>query len=318
VPTDAVLSACATVDAAIRTDPRYAHTSAFRVVLDGEPVYSARYRGPEVADVYSVTKTVVATVAGVAARLGRLPDLDEPVDAHVHAACGVDLATTPAAGRTWRQLLTMTRGAAVEGPYDLDEVAVLPAGQVRRFAEAPQLDPPGQVFRYDNGATHLLSAALTGALGEGVDTVAERELFGPLGITGADWPRDGDGIAWGPGFLRLSAGHLSLLGRLWLDGGRWQGRPLVDPAFAAAMVGRRSAGGPPEDTGYGFCTWVADDHFFAGGWAGQHVVVVPAARAVVVTTGDPRFRLGPPATDELPPDWRPALHLVRDHLLPVL
>ena len=79
-----------------------------------------------------------------------------------------------------------------------------------------------------------------------------------------------------------------------------------------------SAGGPPEDRPYGFLTWVDGDHFFAGGWAGQHVVVVPAARAVVVVTGDPRFRLGPPPTDELPPDWRPALDLVRTHLLPAL
>lgn len=56
----------------------------------------------------------------------------------------------------------------------------------------------------------------------------------------------------------------------------------------------------------------------AGGWAGQHVLVLPGARAVVVTTGDPGFRLGPPPTDELPADWRPALDLVRRFLLPVL
>ncbi|HEY6744829.1 MAG TPA: hypothetical protein VI357_03840, partial [Mycobacteriales bacterium] len=96
------------------------------------------------------------------------------------------------------------------------------------------------------------------------------------------------------------------------------GRALADPAFVAEMVRPHSAGGPPEDRPYGFLTWVAPDHFFAGGWAGQHVVVVPGARAVVVVTGDPRFRLGPPPADELPPDWRPALDLVRAHLLPVL
>jgi CubicO group peptidase (beta-lactamase class C family) len=313
-----VPAACRAVDAAIRSDPRYAHTSAFRVVVDGELVHAAHYRGPVVADVFSVTKTVLASVAGVAARLGRLPPLDDAVDPYVRAACGVDLAGTPSAGQTWRQLLTMTRGARVDGPYELDEVTALPAGWVRRVAEAPRTGPAGPVFRYDNGAAHLLSAALTGALGEGVDVVAGRELFDPLGITGAGWLRDPEGIAVGAGFLRLSAEHLAALGRLWLDGGRWHGRPLLDPGFAAAMVRRQSAGGPPEDTGYGFLTWVAEDHFFAGGWAGQHVMVVPAARAVVVVTGDPRFRLGPPPTDELPADWRPARDLVLAHLLPVL
>lgn len=308
-----VLDACRAVDAAVRADPRYAHTSAFRVTVGGELLWSARYRGPEVAEVFSVTKTVLASVAGIAARLGRLPDLDTPVDPHVRAACGVDLSTTPSAGQTWRQLLTMTRGAQVDGPYEIDEVTALPAGWVRRVAGAPPAGA-GPAFRYDNGAAHLLSAALTGALGEGVDTVAERELFAPLGIVGARWLRDPEGIACGAGFLRLRAEHLTALGGLWLDGGR----SLLDPGFAAAMVRRQVAGGPPEDTGYGFLTWVAEDHFFAGGWAGQHVVVVPAARAVVVVTGDPRFRFGPPPTDELPPDWRPALDLVRAHLLPAL
>jgi CubicO group peptidase (beta-lactamase class C family) len=318
VSSAAVLSACQAVDAAVRSDRRYAHTSAFLVVVDNQVVYAARYRGPAVAEVFSVTKTVLATVAGVASRLGRLPALDEAVDSYVQAACGVDLADTPSAGQTWRQLLTMTRGARVDGPYDMDEVATLPSGWVRRVAQAPRVDPPGRVFRYDNGAAHLLSAALTGALEEGVDVVAERELFDPLGIEGAGWLRDPEGIAVGPAFLSLSAGHLATLGRLWLDGGRWRGRPLVDPAFLDAMVRRQSSGGPPEGCGYGFLIWVAEDHFFAGGWAGQHVMVIPAARAVVVVTGDPRFRLGPPPTDDLPTDWRPARDLVLTHVLPAL
>ncbi|HEY6749545.1 MAG TPA: serine hydrolase domain-containing protein, partial [Mycobacteriales bacterium] len=220
IPPAAVRAACGQVDAVIRSDPRYAHTSAFRVEVDGEVAYAARYGGPALADVFSVTKTVLATVAGVAARLGRLPPLDDPVDAYVWDACGVDLAATPSAGVTWRQLLTMTRGAEVEGPYEIDEVTALPSGWVRRVAEAPRREEPGRTFRYDNGAAHLLSAALTGALGEGVDAVAERELFRPLGIEGADWLRDPDGIACGAGFLRLGAEHLAALGRLWLDGGR--------------------------------------------------------------------------------------------------
>jgi hypothetical protein len=45
---------------------------------------------------------------------------------------------------------------------------------------------------------------------------------------------------------------------------------------------------------------------------------VPAAAAVVVITGDPGFEPGPPPSDQLPGDWRPALELVRRHLLPVL
>jgi hypothetical protein len=44
----------------------------------------------------------------------------------------------------------------------------------------------------------------------------------------------------------------------------------------------------------------------AGGWAGQHLLAVPAAAAVVVVTG-PEVSFGPPPSDELPGDWAPAL-----------
>lgn len=79
-----------------------------------------------------------------------------------------------------------------------------------------------------------------------------------------------------------------------------------------------SAGGPPENVAYGFLTWLAEGHWFAGGWAGQHLVCVPTSRAVVVVTGDPQFTFGPPPSDAMPPDWRPAVELVRARLLPLL
>ena len=92
----------------------------------------------------------------------------------------------------------------------------------------------------------------------------------------------------------------------------------MDRAYARAMVTPSSPGGPPEGVAYGYLTWVEEDCWFAGGWAGLHVVCVPASRAVVVTTGDPAFTFGPRPSDSMPEGWRPALELVRRHLLPVL
>lgn len=307
----AVRAACRRIGAAIAADPRYAHTSHLRVQLDGRRVVDEHYRGPAAADVFSVTKTVLATVAGIAARHGRLPGLDEPLHAVLPA-----LRDTPARGQTWRHLLTMTRGAAVDGPWDIDAVTALPGGQVARVASAPRLAPPGHEFRYDNGAAHLLSAGLAAVLGVPVAEYAAVELFRPLGIDDAIWAADPDGVSFGFAHLSLSAASLGALGELWRDGGRTGGRQLVHPGFSAAMSRAHSPGGPPEGLPYGFLTWVGDGLLLAGGWAGQHVLVLP--RAVVVATGDPGFQPGPPPRDDLPPDWRPALTLIRQHLLPVL
>jgi len=92
----------------------------------------------------------------------------------------------------------------------------------------------------------------------------------------------------------------------------------ADPRRSSTPNTPSSRGGPPENTAYGFLIWLADGYWFAGGWAGQHVVCVPATRAVIVVTGHPDFRPGPPPTDAMPPGWRPAIDLVRDHLLPLL
>ncbi|GAA3381916.1 serine hydrolase domain-containing protein [Cryptosporangium minutisporangium] len=303
----AVRAAGRRIGDAVRSDPRYAHTSHLRVLVEGLPVFDEHYRGPTVADVFSVTKTVVATVAGIAARRGLLPGLDEPLHAVLPA-----LRDTPSRGQTWRQLLTMTRGAAVDGAWDIDAITALPGGQVARVASAPCTGTPGQAFRYDNGAAHLLSAGLSQILRCSVADYAAAELFAPLGIRDATWPADPDGVSYGFAHLRLSADALGRLGELWRAGGQ----PLVDPAFAAAMTTAQTPGGPPEQLPYGFGIWVGDDMLLAGGWAGQHVVILPTV--VVVTTGDPRFDPGPPPRDELPVDWRPALELVHQHLLPVL
>jgi CubicO group peptidase (beta-lactamase class C family) len=294
-------------------DPRYAHTSHLHVRVGGRVVVDEHLRGPVAGDVFSVTKSVLATVVGVVARQGRLPDLDAPVSDVLTALRG-----TAARAHTWRHLLTMTRGAQVDGPWDVDELTAHPGPLVPHIAGAPQQAPPGHGFRYDNGGCHLLAAAVTALVDEPLLGFVRRELFEPLGMEPAGWREDGQGIPLGYGHLRVSAADLGRLGQLWLDGGSVDGRPVVDAGHLGQMLRRQSAGGAPEELPYGFLTWIDADGWLAGGWAGQHVLVLPRAATVVVTTGDPRFRFGPPPSDELPDDWRPALDLVRRHLVPAL
>ena len=299
--------------AEVVADPRYARTSHLHLRLEGEVVLDEHLRGPSRADVFSMTKSVLSTVLGVMAARRLLPHLDRPV-AEVLAT----LRGTPAERHTWRQMLTMTRGAAVDGRWELDAVASLPADHVGHLARAPQLRTPGAEFVYDNGGPHLLSAAATEVLGESVADFAARELFAPLGIIDYEWPTDPDGYPAGSDRLQLSAGDLASVGQLWLDGGRLNGQSLLDPPYFRQMTRAQVGGGPPEMVPYGFLLWIPEGMLLAGGWAGQHLLVIPAAGAVVVTTGDPGFDPGPPATDQMPADWRPALDLVRKHLLPVL
>ena len=295
------------------SDHRYAHTSHLHVRVEGRVVVDEHFTGPVAGDVFSVTKSVLATAVGVAAQQQRLPDLDAPV-----ADVLAELRGTAAGTHTWRHLLTMTRGSQVDGPWDVDELTAHSGPLVPHIAGAPQVQEPGRGFLYDNGGCHLVAAALSAVVEEPLLGFVRRELFEPLGMQPPGWVADRQGIPLGYGHLRVSAADLGRLGQLWLDRGQVDGRSVVHGGYLAQMLTRQSAGGAPEELPYGFLTWIDGDGWLAGGWAGQHVLVLPAASAVVVTTGDPRFRFGPPPSDELPDDWRPALDLVREHLVPAL
>ncbi|RAS69837.1 CubicO group peptidase (beta-lactamase class C family) [Lentzea atacamensis] len=303
---------CQDIQRELEADPRYRHTSHLRVEVAGELVHDAHLHGPAVAETFSITKSVLSTLVGIAMADGLVTDLDTPLGQVL------DIRGTPAERHTLRHLLTMTRGCETAGEWDVDAVLARPHGWIRHLASAPQLTAPGVRFEYDGVAAHLLSAALTELVGRPLAGYAAERLFTPLGISDWEWSTDPDGIAVGWAHLRLSAGGLGALGRLWLDGGRLHGTPLVDPGYAAQMMRPQNQGGSPEGCPFGYLMWIDEHGPFAGGWAGQHVTLIPEADAVIVTTGDPRFDPGPPPRAELPDDWRPARDLVTARLVPAL
>ena len=165
--------------AQVAADPRCARLTDVLVARGGSTVRH-HSSGPAVPrDLFSVTKTVLALMVGVAAG-------DRLVGTHVDVAHFLpELAGPGVARRTVAHLLTMRRGAQTGGRYDLDEVAVHGGSWAARFAEAPEVEEPGTRFRYDNGASQLLAEVLHRVTGD-LAAYAERRLFEPLGSpTGA-------------------------------------------------------------------------------------------------------------------------------------
>jgi CubicO group peptidase (beta-lactamase class C family) len=250
-------------------------------------------RGPgDVADTYSMTKSVLATLVGIALDRGALRSLDTLV--------AELLGDRARAGLTLRHLLTMTAGAETGGPWEIDEVMARPSGWVDWLLDAPERHAPGSAFAYDNGSAHVLGAALAEAVGTTLSDFAAERLFAPLGIETFAWPRDPDGRDFGFGHLRLRPRDVARLGELYLDGGR----DVVSRAFVEAATSAQTAGGAPEGASYGFLWWTAEEplpHVFAAGYAGQSLTVLPTLGVVAVTTGDEAL---------LRPGWRNARHAV--------
>ncbi|HEV2779264.1 MAG TPA: serine hydrolase domain-containing protein [Actinophytocola sp.] len=182
-------------------EPEYAHVEHLVVVDDGAVVAAHRLadRGlGEPGEVHSVTKSVLATVVLLAVRDGRLA-----LDSTLGGLLGARVPRPRRVARV-RDLLAMTGGALCAGLDDIDRVMELPSGWVAALLAQPQRDPPGERFCYDNGAVHLLAAAVLAAAGDPAQLAADR-IFAPLGIRDWEWPRDPEGIPLGYGGLRLSA-----------------------------------------------------------------------------------------------------------------
>jgi CubicO group peptidase (beta-lactamase class C family) len=256
----------------------YSHTTNVVVVRDGEVVRAEHYGEgslDELCDTYSMTKSVVSTLFGVALRRGDIESLDLEV-AH---------------GYTVRQLLTMTAGIDTG---DIDDVMALETSWLEPLLA---IEPRRSGFAYDNGGAHIAACFLAEVLRVPLDEYAAEVLFGPLGIEEWEWPKDPDGYAYGFGHLRLKPRDIARLGELYLAGGG----EILEERFVRAATRAHSPGGPPEGCAYGFFWWVDGEAFFAAGYAGQCLVVSPPTRTVAVATG---------TEERLQPGWRNARHAI--------
>ena len=238
-------------------------------------------------DVRSVTKSVVSTLVGIAVGDGLLSlgqNLGQLLPDRLPSDADARLRTI-----TVEHLLTMTAG------FEWDDLAdfwrLLSSddwvGTTLRTSLAAE---PGQVFAYNSGCSQLLSAILTRLTGKRLADLATERLFGPLGIVPGGWPRDPQGLTIGAYGLELTARDLAKLGLLYLKDGRWGEVQLLPADYVRCATAPQSTGGFPEDTAYGYHWWVTEvtEHaaYFAAGYGGQYLFVVPHLDLIVVTTAE--------------------------------
>jgi CubicO group peptidase (beta-lactamase class C family) len=302
-PTGEGVDAAALVRANRQARDGSANVTSLLVARHGRLVFEGYYRATTAAHrspVYSITKSVTSALVGIAARDGKLADLDRPVVAHLpHVA---PLVIDERARRiTLRHLLTMSAGWVVRGSIatsgGLDALRDPdPAGAAFR---RPLLATPGEQFGYDGASSHLLSLVVAQATGTATADFAQRELFAPLGIPRPRWERDANGTALGATGLHLSPRDLAKLGQLFLQRGRWGAEQLIPERYAADATKPQISVGVPDES-YGYQFWVskgAARNYAAVGYGGQSVTVFPRLDAVVVVMSQAADPAGREAND---------------------
>lgn len=266
------------------------------VVHDGHVVASWG-RTANVEMCFSLTKTLVATVAGLANERDLIVDVQAPVAESVqHPAFETERGRVV----TWEHLLQQTSGWTGElwgkpDGADSQSAAIGP----RQVSE-----PPGTVWAYNDVRVNLLALALTLLWRRSLEDVLRTEFMHPLGATetwswhgydksvvtvdGREVPVVSGGAHWGGG-LWASADDLARVGQLYLRGGQRQGHQLLARDWVEASWTPAVA-----NPDYGYLWWLNDrGKVFpsaprtgraARGNQGRHLLWVDPARDLVVVS----------------------------------
>jgi CubicO group peptidase (beta-lactamase class C family) len=202
-----------------------------RIVLDA---YYAPYTAEIPHAINSSTKAVIGTLAAIAHKDGLLDSFDHPV---LDFFAGRSIANVDDRKKaiTLQQLLDMTSGIDWTEPLDGKLISMFEMERspdwVKFILDRPMSNTPGDIFNYNSGNPHLLSAILTKLTGMSASDYARAKLFGPLGIGVWNWRRDPQGVSTGGYGLALRPRDMAKIGYLYLRGGQWEGKALVPKAW---------------------------------------------------------------------------------------
>jgi CubicO group peptidase (beta-lactamase class C family) len=202
-----------------------------RIVLDA---YYAPYTAEIPHAINSSTKAVIGTLAAIAQKDGLLDNFDHPM-LDFFAGRGIANVDDRKKAITLQHLLDMTSGIDWNEPVDGRAVSMFDMERspdwVNFILDRPMSSAPGEIFNYNSGNPHLLSAILTRLTGMSASDYAKAKLFGPLGISIWNWRRDPQGISTGGYGLAMLPRDMAKIGYLYLRGGQWEGKPLLPPAW---------------------------------------------------------------------------------------
>ncbi len=254
---------------------------------------------------WSVAKSVLSALIGIALEEGHIASLRDPIGAYVPGLDGTPYGAVPI-----EDALTMSSGIAFDEDYartasDINMLFIrtmaMGQPQVDLLAGLASGRAPGEFNDYVSSDTMALGLVLAAATGMPVAAYLESRLWGPMGAEAdAFWSTDRRGEEFALCCLNATLRDYARFGRLFLEGGAREGRQIVPAAWVRASVTPEAAHLQPGPNpashwtfGYGYKWWIPEDpqgDFLAIGVWGQYVYVDPTREVVIVkTSADPDF-----------------------------
>jgi hypothetical protein len=254
------------------------------------PNWHPYYQGRDIHTLQSVTKTIAATIVGIAIGRGEIANVGVPflsffrdrnlsgVDQRLHKATLQDLLTMRS-GIEWHE--TDRPLNETNTTYQLEKSR----DWIQFTLDQPMDSAPGTKWAYNSGGSQLLSGIVKTATGRFIDDYGAETLFRPLGIRHFHWKKTPTGHPDSEGGLYLSAEDLARIGLLYLRDGLWESKRILPEAWVRSATTQHVTG-LAGGWGYGFQWWITTRNrteIWAGrGFGGQHLIVIPSRHIVGV------------------------------------
>jgi CubicO group peptidase (beta-lactamase class C family) len=263
---------------------------ALIVARYGKPVVERVFRGPSLdtpVNVKSASKTIIDALVGIAIDKGMVAGTDQPILPLLKARAPAGLS--PKVGAiTLDHLLSMRAGLERTSGRLYYGRWVASPNWIQFALSRPFTDEPGGIMLYSTGNTHLLSAILTDVSGRTTLDLMREWLGKPLNMATPSWTRDPQGVYFGGNEMAVAPRALLRFGEMFRNGGMHEGTRVLPESWIKATWTPRTH--DRHDDGYGYGWFITEAHgqpiYYAWGFGGQMLYVVPSLALTIVVTSD--------------------------------
>lgn len=268
------------------------------LVAYGDTILFEEYwgeHGPEeTSNSFSMSKSIVSLLVGIALDEGKINSMDDPVADYLPEF------NDDKKDITLRHVLTMSTGLSWSESYispfcDVAELYFDTDDRDLALNRRTIESKPGLTWKYQSGDTQILVYILEIATGMSISEYASEKLWKKMGAeSDAFWSLTGDESSSEKGFCCFysTSRDFLRLGKLVNHRGNWNGEQLVSEEYMdefCTLVPLDKRNGKPNNV-YGLQYWIYTGMPFEvtyfRGMSGQYIISIPEKDLVIVRTGN--------------------------------